>query len=195
VLAGDVDAFEHLIDRYRRYVFGIVMKHVPKDAAEEVAHDAFVRAYRSLPTFKGRSEFRHWLSRVATRTCYDFWRARYRTGEIPMSDLTEEQQNWLERVAADDAGESFERRATQVEARELLEWALAKLSAEDRMVVQLIHIEELPVREAAERLGWSFTNTKVRAFRSRRKLRKILSEHIKGNDLVGEGEHYAEQRQ
>jgi RNA polymerase sigma-70 factor, ECF subfamily len=61
----------------------------------------------------------------------------------------------------------------------MLDWAMDRLSPEDRMVVELIYLEGLSGKEAADLLGWSVANVKVRAFRSRNKLRKLLSETIK----------------
>jgi RNA polymerase sigma-70 factor (ECF subfamily) len=179
VLEGDVNAFEGLIERYRNYVFKIVMRHVPMEDVEEVAHDVFVRTYKSLPKFGAKSEFKHWLSRIATRTCYDFWRNRYRSGEIPMSDLSESQQNWLRQVIAGQATGSFEEAASRDEARELIDWALSRLSAEDRTVIELVYLEELSVQEAADRLGWTKANVKIRTHRSKKKLRKILEQLIR----------------
>ncbi|MBW2599067.1 MAG: hypothetical protein JRC60_02995 [Deltaproteobacteria bacterium] len=70
-LFGDADAFAQILTRYKDHVMGIVSRHVPYDQAEETAHDAFIRAYQSLPTFKQKSEFKYWLSSIAVRTCHD----------------------------------------------------------------------------------------------------------------------------
>lgn len=174
ILAGEVNAYELLLVRYREYVFGIVMNHVPENDVKEVAHDAFVRAYKSLPTYKYKGAFKNWLSKIAVRTCYDYWRTRYRTHERPLSTLDERQKNWVKRYYANVHTASYEKTTSGCEARELLEWAMDRLSPEDRMVLELIHIEMIPVKEAAHMLGWSIANVKVRAFRARRKLRKIL---------------------
>ena len=64
---------------------------------------------------------------------------------------------------------------SEKEAKEVLAWALNRLSAEDRMVVEMVYLEGMTGREAAELLGWSVTNVKVRSFRSRIRLRKLLS--------------------
>lgn len=175
VVDGDVNAFELLLNKYEAHVLKIVKKHVPYEQIEETAHDVFVRAYRSLPTFKNTSAFKHWLSSIAVRTCYDFWRKQYRSRELPMSSLSEKQQHWLETVISDQASRSFSEQGKQQEAREMLDWALNKLSAEDRMVVELVYLEGLSGKETAELLGWSVTNVKVRSFRSRKKLQKLLS--------------------
>ncbi len=174
IIEGDVDAFEYLLDRYRVLVFGIVMKHIPRNQAEEVAHDVFVRAYQSLTTYKHKSDFKYWLSKIAVRTCYDYWRKEYRSRERPFSDLTEDQQKCVNRVTLNQSNWSCESERSQHEAQELLDWAMFQLSAEDRIILELIHMEERPVKEVADLLGWSVAKVKVRAFRSRKKLRKIL---------------------
>jgi RNA polymerase sigma-70 factor (ECF subfamily) len=175
VVDGDANAFETLLTKYKDHVLKIVKKHMPHNEVEEVAQDVFVRVYQSLPSFKAKSSFKHWLSSIAVRTCYDYWRKAYRSQEVPMSSLTEKHQDWLEGVMSDQSDQSFHEKGSQKEARELLDWALAKLSAEDRMVVDLVYLEGLSGKEAAVLLGWSIANVKVRSFRSRRKLQSLLT--------------------
>ncbi len=175
VLDGDVNAFELLLNKYQDHVFTIVKKHVSYDLVEETAHDVFIRAYQSLATFKNTSKFKHWLSAIAVRTCYDFWRKHYRNREVPVSSLTDQQQHWLESVISAQSSQSFHEEEGLQHAREMLDWALSKLSAEERMVVELVYLEGLSGKEAAELLGWSVANVKVRSFRGRKKLRKLLA--------------------
>ena len=177
ILDGDVNAFEHLLVKYQDQVLKIVRKHIPYGQVEETAQDVFVRAYQSLPAFKGKSGFKQWLSAIAIRTCYDFWRKHYRAREFPMSMLTEKHQDWLEKIISDQSSRQlFNEQSSQKEARELLDWALDRLSFEDRMVLELVYLEGLSVKEAAELLGWSVANVKIRSHRSRKKLRKLLVE-------------------
>lgn len=180
VLDGSVNAFESLLVRYKDLVLKIIKKHVPYDDVEETTQDVFVRVYQSLPTYRGKSNFRQWVSSITVRTCYDYWRKVYRSREVPMSSLTEKHQKWLEEVIADESAHSLEEKGSQKEARELLDWALGKLSAEDRMVLELVYLEGLSGKEAADALGWSVANVKVRSFRSRRKLKKLLEGLTKG---------------
>jgi len=175
VIEGEINAFESLLLRYKDHVLGVVRKHVPYNEVEETAHDVFVRAYQSLSTFKGRSSFKQWLSAIAVRACYDFWRKRYRSREVPMSSLTEEHQEWLEKVVSNRSGQSFDDKDSQKKAVELLDWALNRLSPEDRMVLELVYLEGLSGREAADLLGWTVANVKVRSLRARRKLRNLLA--------------------
>jgi RNA polymerase sigma-70 factor (ECF subfamily) len=176
VLNGDADAFEFLLIRYKDTVLKIVKKHVPYNDVEETIQNVFLRAYQSLPTFKGKSGFGHWLSSIAVRTCCDFWRKTYRSREVPMSTLSEKHQRWLEEVITEQSEQAINEKGSQNEARELLNWALGRLTAEDRMVTELVYLEGLTGKEAADLLGWSISNVKVRCFRSRKKLEKILEE-------------------
>ena len=128
VLDGDVNAFESLLLKYRLLVLKIVKKHVPYNDVEETTQDVFIRVYHSLPNFKGKGDFRYWLSSIAVRTCYDYWRKAYRSREIPMSSLTEKHQEWLEGALSDQTEQSFRERGLRSEAREWLDWALDKLS-------------------------------------------------------------------
>jgi RNA polymerase sigma-70 factor (ECF subfamily) len=176
VVSGDVNAFERLLKRYQAHVVRIVRKHIPFDKVEEVAQDVFVRTYKSLPTFKGDDGFKQWLSTITIRTCYDFWRKHYRHREIPLSSLPEKHQVWLEEATSNSSSQSFYERDSQKEAREILDWALDKLSPEDRMVLELVYLEGYSIKEAANLLGWSTVNVKVRSFRARKKLHKLINE-------------------
>lgn len=174
VLDGDTNRFEVLIDRHREHVFRIVGRRVPREDVEEIAHDVFVRAWSSLPSFRAESPFQYWLSKIAVRTCHDYWRVRYRSKEASLSALGENHADWLENSMAGQSGVSFDRGESRMIARDLMMRALAQLSPSDRAVIELVHLEERPVKEAADMLGWSSANVKVRAHRSRKKLKKIL---------------------
>lgn len=175
VLAGDVNAFEILLQRHQEHVLHIVKKHAPYDRIADITHDVFVRAYAALPTFRHKSDFAHWLATIAVRTCYDFWRAHYQNREINLSALSAQQASRLETMQAEQSWRSFDGAAATRDAQVLLERALRALSAADRMVVELVYLDGLSGQEAAALLGWSVANVKVRLFRARQKLRKWLS--------------------
>lgn len=174
VVAGDADLFEQLIIRHRDHVGRIVAGHVPRDLVEETVHDVFVRAYTSLPTYSFRQPFPHWLATIAVRTCYDVWRSVAARREVALGGTEQEHREWTERLLAAESREHFANMVRRRETADLLQWALAQLSAENRMVVTLVHLDGYSVREAAAMLGWTMVNVKVRAHRARRQLRKIL---------------------
>lgn len=181
VLKGEIDCFAELIARYQQHVTRITNRHVPSDRVAEVAHDVFVRAYSSLSSFSRQTPFEHWLSGIAVRTCYDFWRARRRE-DVPVSALATEHQAWMDHVLAAESDAQFHEQSRRQEAAELLQWALGHLSAENRLVLTLVHLDGYSVRDAAGLLGWSVVNVKVRAHRARHQLRTLLLERKRHED-------------
>ncbi|WP_034642235.1 RNA polymerase sigma factor [Desulfovibrio inopinatus] len=171
---GDAAAFTELVKSNQQHVAAVCAGHVPFDKVEEVAQEAFVRAYQSLNRFRGDAPFRNWLSVLAVRSCHDYWRKSYRNKEHPASTLGSDDEHFLERIA--DTGPTLEEEAEKRQAIRLLHYALDGLSPTDRMVVTLTHLEEYTVAETAKILDLSVANVKVRAFRARKKLRKLLAE-------------------
>ena len=174
VLDGRIDDFEVLIERYQRYVFRIVGRHVPKSQVEEVAHEVFVDAYQALPKYKRKNEFRHWLGTIAVRRCHDYWRKIYKRKETVENQLSDETKSWLEEILIRKAEKKFRYQESKREFQEVIRWLLGKLSADDRMVLSLIYLEGYSVAEAAQALGWSRVKVKVRAFRARKQLRNSI---------------------
>ena len=175
VRAGEIEVFAELLARHRAYVFRIVARHVPAGRVEDVAQEVFVDAYRSLARFAGASPFRHWLAAIAVRRCHDFWRHAGRHPETPASAFGERPEEFLAAVSAAATGADGNHELDRRQRRELLDWALAHLGADDRLALSLVHLDERPVREAAALLGWSESNVKVRAHRARHTLRQLLS--------------------
>ncbi|AMK10763.1 MAG: RNA polymerase sigma factor [Pseudodesulfovibrio sp.] len=183
VLDGDRDAFALLLQRHEAHVARLVSAHVPAGQSAEVAHEAFIRAFRGLPSYRPVKPFRNWLTTIALRCCKDYWRREYRNREAPVSDLSEDGQRWLDTALASDSRETFETQVRQREYREILNAVLARLAPLDRMVLTLSYIEERTTGETAEMLGISVPNVKVRAFRAKRKLKGFLKRYgIQGEE-------------
>ncbi len=175
VVAGETECFEDLMLRHQNHVRRIVGNHVPHDRAAEVAQEIFVKAYTGLGTYRFEEPFPHWLATIAVRSCYDFWRTQ-QAADVPVSALTADHHRWIDRVMAARSDENFAEQGRRQEASEVLQWALARLSPENRLVVTLVHLDGHSIREAAALLGWSVVNVKVRAHRARQALRNILEE-------------------
>ena len=180
VLEGNTGAFEKLLEKYKNYVFAIVNRHIPPDHAEDVSQEVFIRVYQSLRKLKRADSFKTWLSAVTRRTCYDFWRKRYRSKETPVSTLSGEQRDWIEQTISDASAADWEKRGREKEAREVLAWLLTILNPAERMVIDLVYLEGLSSKEAARLLGWSEANVKVRTFRIRQKLKNHLFKKERG---------------
>ncbi len=179
VINGQINAFESLMRKYGDFVLRIVKRHIPYNEIEDVTQNAFLRIYQSLHMYKGTGDFKNWMSSITVRTCYDYWRKAYKSREIPMNSITENHQKWLEDRISAESVTSVQDKGDKKEATELLEWALGKLSPEDRMVLELVYLEGYSGKEVADLLGWSVSNVKVRSFRLKRKLKSILKAALK----------------
>lgn len=159
-LAGDDEAFAELVRRHKRKVFGIAARFARNDhELDDICQEIFVKAYQKLKSFRGEAPFEHWVSRIAVHACYDFLRkTRHDRENVPLDGIE---------IGVRD-------NASAREAAEILQWAMTRLSADERLVITLLELEEKSVRETAELTGWSESNVKVRAFRARQALKKIL---------------------
>ena len=173
VREGETERFADLIDRYQNHVGRIVARRVPADRVRELIHEVFVKAYVNLAQFSDSVPFEHWLAGIAVRTCYDFWRARARE-DVPVSALSEDHQRWIEQTLSSQSDRQFRDQTAKQEAADVLEWALRQLSPENRAVLTLVHLDGYSVREAAQLLGWTLVNVKVRAYRARKAMRALL---------------------
>jgi RNA polymerase sigma-70 factor (ECF subfamily) len=181
VLAGDTSSFEVLIVRYQPRVFGTARKYARRESdVEDIVQEVFIKAFTKLSTFRGDSPFEHWLMRLAVRTCYDFLREHQRNREHPLSEITEEESNWLERFATGNMQDDAHSAAA---ARALILKLLEQLSPQSRLIIQLLEIEEKSLKEIAQLTGWSIPMIKVRAFRARATMRKVLEKLEQGRYL------------
>jgi RNA polymerase sigma-70 factor (ECF subfamily) len=180
VLQGDQASFEPLVARFSPRVFATARRYARRDSeVEDIAQEVWLKAFDKLASFRGEAPFEHWLMRLTVRTCYDFLRAHQRNREMAFSELSEPEDDWLNHFAS-DPGTAAEDAAA---AKALIDRVLARLSPEGRMVIQLLEIEDRSVREIADLTGWSIPLVKVRAFRARAEMRKILARIAKDKYL------------
>jgi RNA polymerase sigma-70 factor (ECF subfamily) len=171
-VAGDPQAGRQLVERLYPLVAKIVRAYVPADSCQEDwEQEVFMRVFARLDQFRSDAPLEHWVSRIAVNTCIDALRTRRRRQELRWSDLSPQEAELVRNAAAGQStGSQFE----AASARELAGKLLDALSAEDRVIVQMIDMEQQSVAEVARLTGRSATGVKVRAFRARRKLRKIF---------------------
>lgn len=172
VLDGDPASFEPLVEKYSPRLFAMARRYARReDEIEDVVQEIWVKAYQRLGTFRGEAPFEHWLMRLAVRTCYDFLRGHQRNRESSFTELTDAETDWLDRFAAAPEQTSEEADA----ARLLVERILEELPPDARLVITLLEIEDRSIKEIATLTGWSPTLVKVRAFRARAKMKRILA--------------------
>jgi RNA polymerase sigma-70 factor, ECF subfamily len=177
--SGDESAFEMLFNRHRRRVGLIAGRFFrQREQIEEIVQESFTKAYFALSDFSNQQEasFAAWMARITYNSCYDELRRMKRRQESALSEVSEEETEWLkEALRAEEAGGDIESVAV---TRDLTHKLLARLSAEDRLVLVMLDAEELSVAEIAELTGWSVSKVKVRAHRARASLRKVLKRFL-----------------
>jgi len=172
VLRGDPASFEPLVQKYSPRVFATARRYARReDEVQDIVQEVWLKTYQKLASFRGEAPFEHWLMRLAVRTCYDFLRAHQRNRESSFSDLTEPETDWLDRFVADPDAAPEDADA----ARLLVNRVLEELSPPARLIITLLEIEDRTVKEIAELTGWSVPLVKVRAFRARAEMRKVLA--------------------
>ncbi|MEJ0000959.1 MAG: RNA polymerase sigma factor [Verrucomicrobiota bacterium] len=164
-LAGDDDAYAELARRHKGRVFGLASRFARDPAElEDICQEVFIQAYFKLRQFRRDSPFEHWLLRIATYKCYDLLRRRRRAAPHVSVEAMLESGHEPPAEPPPAAHPHLER----------LHAALAQLSARERLVLTLLELEDRTVQDVAALTGWSSANVKVRAFRARHALRKIL---------------------
>lgn len=172
VLAGDPSSFEPLIQKYSPRIFAMARRYARReDEVEDVVQEIWMKAYQRLASYRGEAPFEHWLMRLAVRTCYDFLRGHQRNRESSFTELTDSENEWLDRFVAapEDTREDADA------ARQLIHRILQQLSPDARLVITLLEIEDRSVKEISALTGWSQTLVKVRAFRARAQMKRILA--------------------
>jgi RNA polymerase sigma-70 factor, ECF subfamily len=176
VRKGDAASFEPLVRKYSPRLFAMARRYAREGSeVEDIVQGIWVKAYTHLQSFRGDAPFEHWLMRLGVRTCYDSLRSHQRNREVRFSELTQPEEDWLERFLGGPAPSNDNAEA----ARLLVERLLERLSPPARLIITLLEIEERPVKEVAQLTGWSTATVKVRAFRARAEMRKHLKRFAK----------------
>jgi RNA polymerase sigma-70 factor, ECF subfamily len=176
VVRGDAASFEPLVRKYSPRVFATARRYARRESeVEDIVQEVWLKAFQKLQGFRGEAPFEHWLMRLAVHTCYDFLRGHQRNRETAFSELTDVEGDWLERFVSQPETASTDSDAARLLVRRLLE----QLSPAGRLIITLLEIEERPVKEIAKLTGWSVPLVKVRAFRARAEMRKIMGRMAK----------------
>jgi RNA polymerase sigma-70 factor (ECF subfamily) len=177
--AGELAAFEELINRHERQVYTLALRIVQKTHdAEDATQQTFLSALENLRGFREEASFATWLYRIATHAALKVIRKRQGLDTVSLDAATEADERretvpHPEFIA--DWRQSPEHLVQQNETRRLLEEALAELDEKHRLVFLLRDVESLSVKETAEALGLSEANVKVRLLRARLQLRERLT--------------------
>lgn len=179
--AGDLDAFNILVQRHERPVFNVALRLL-RDVglAEDATQDAFIRAWQNIGTFQTGS-VRSWLYKIATNRAYDMLRASARrpAGSLE-AEIVEIEPIW---ASGGQGEESPDAHALRRELSIYLERALTALPEDQRMVVMLVDVQGLDYHEVAEAMGIALGTVKSRLSRARAKIRQALADDAAAREL------------
>jgi RNA polymerase sigma-70 factor (ECF subfamily) len=164
---GDTAAFETLVDLHAKYVYNLALRVVQNpQEAEDLAQEAFLRAWRGLPSFRGQSKFSTWLYRIVTNLCYT---------QIPrikrdlISLIPDE-----EAVRLPDVRLVPEERVLDTELRIYLQHIIEELPESYRLLITLRHLQNLSYKEISQVTGMPLGTVKTGIFRARQMLKIAL---------------------
>lgn len=176
ILKGDVNAYTHLVEKYQHMVYTLALRMLKsKEKAEEVSQDAFVKAYKNLGSFQGKSKFSTWLYKIVYYGCLDELKKAKRS-------FNPEDIEKLPNVEIDDTKSGLENLEDQ-DRRQLINDALAKLNEEEQAILTLFYFEEQSLKELSQILDMTPNNVKVKLFRARKKMAGLLKNVIEPNTL------------
>jgi RNA polymerase sigma-70 factor (ECF subfamily) len=181
----DVGAFEELVNRTEVKLYRVVMRIVHNESdAQEVLQDAYLSAWRSMPTFEGRAQFGSWMHRIVVNTALMRLRTRNRHPEVAIQDLDLSEVNEAIGQARQTAlwrENPPDRPDEQLQSAELLrqiETAVNHLPHNLRAIFLLRAVGEVSTQDSAARLGVSIPTAKTRLNRARRVLRASLGDYV-----------------
>src|SRR2546422_9461890 len=179
--AGDLGAFEELVNRYERKIFRLAMNITGnREDAEDVMQEAFLKSYAHLKEFQGDSRFYTWLVRIAVNESLMRLRKR-KPNQISLDEPVGTDDDIMPREV-EDWGPSPEQRYAQTELQQILNKAIENLDPAYRTVFVLRDVEELSTEEAAALLGISVPAVKSRLLRARLKMRERLQRYFRKGD-------------
>ena len=173
VQQGDKNAFNLLVTRYQHKVMHLVSRYVKNTGdVADVTQDAFIKAYRSLPTFRGDSAFSTWLYRIAVNSAKNYLVAIGR--KPPASDVDAEEADYYDGSDALKEHSSPERSVLSDELEATLFRAMEKLPDDLRMAITLREIEGLSYEEIANVMACPVGTVRSRIFRAREAIDKVI---------------------
>jgi len=177
VKQGDMSAFNVLIDEHKDMAFTLAFKILKsREDAEEVAQDAFLKAYKNLDKFEGKSKFSTWLYAIVYNTAL----TKLRKKKLPIDNSDYYAQDNLLNYSETD---NEWRRLQREERTTYIQRALDLMRDEDRVAITLFYMNENSLQEICDITGWEISNVKVRLHRARKrlliKLEGMLDQEVK----------------
>jgi RNA polymerase sigma factor RpoE len=176
---GDLQAYDELVRRYQERIYSTVYHMTANhEDANDLAQEAFIKAYQSIKTFKGGSSFYTWVYRIAINKTINFLKQRRNKTQMSLDDLDFNAEHDPDLVAL--ISERTPRREINLaELQEKLNAAMQKLSEPHRLVVVLHDVQGLSHDEIAEMMDCNVGTVRSRLFYARQQLQAHLADYIK----------------
>jgi RNA polymerase sigma factor (sigma-70 family) len=167
ILSGNVNAFSHIVDRHKNKAYNLAFRICGNnEEAEELAQDSFIKAYKSLKSFKMKSSFATWLYRIVYNTTISHVRLK-KKGVLSLEDFPADATDFIGSNTSEEEADKEYRNA-------LVNFALQKINDDERALISLYYYEDMSTDEISEVTGISKSNIKVRLFRARQKMQTII---------------------
>jgi RNA polymerase sigma-70 factor (ECF subfamily) len=167
ILSGNTHAFELIVNQHKAMVYSLALRICSHtEDAEELAQDVFMRVFENLSSYRGESQLKTWIYKIAFNWCMNKTRTKRKYEQVSFDTqfhLVDEDLNPFEQL-------------TQTEQKVALQRALEEMDKIDSIVLTLFYFEELNINEIAESLSFSKSNVKVKLFRARKKLIEIVEQ-------------------
>jgi RNA polymerase sigma factor (sigma-70 family) len=179
VLAGNSNSYSHIVDRHKDKAFNLAFRICGNfEEAEEISQDSFLKAFRSLSSFKMKSSFSTWLYRIVYNTSISHVRTR-KAKVLSLEDFPADLNDFAGHDTSHEEAEKEYRNA-------LINFALQKITEEERALITLFYYDEMSPEEIGDVTGISKSNLKVKLFRTRRKMHGILEKAEMKNLIYNE---------
>lgn len=163
--AGDLDSFDRLVMKHQPAIAAVLFRFTAQRIdLEDMTQETFIRAWRALPQWQALKPFIHWLKRIAVNVGLEYCRKHRRS---PLSRLVDEGEKKISLIAAENPTPASD------EARQIL----SHLPPDQRTILTLLYLDQMPLAEIAGHLGISLANAKIKAFRARNQLRPLLKHY------------------
>lgn len=178
--SGSQRAFDELMKRYERKIFGYLLRSVRNyEDAEELTLEVFFKAYRALSSWEPKAKFSTWLYTIASNLSIDFHRSKARHPVYVLED-----EEYLEtKLVANDLSSNPEKQVEDIERGRIIREAVDELSSKQKEVFMLTRYEGLPIREVAETLGMAEGTVKIHLHRAMKKLQTLLRPLMENNEI------------
>jgi len=165
---GDEGAFQELVDEHKRLVFALIARVIPdRSRTEDAAQDVFLRIYRGLPYFRGESRLSTWIYRIVANVC-----AQEQTRRPAADSLDDDRRRPATPAVLD-------RQFSDLELRERLEKAIARLPPNQRLLVAAHYLEGVQYEDLAEALNLPMGTVKTHLYRAKQQLRRMLETDLR----------------